>query len=263
MPETPSSWFDEEVEAYERTRPSYPDEAFAEFVSFLREGGLAAPFDVLEIGPGTGKATASLIAGGMRVTAVEPGANMTAFLRKKFAGKPLDVMHARFEDAALRDASFDAVLSATSFGWVDEAVRLVKSHRVLRDGGALAVLDTMQIASDVDRGFFERCFPIYVKHRPDEQRSVQQTEHEVTPPVLKQLRENRLFSDVRLYRYRWDRTYPTAQYADLVRSYSNTQMMPREQREALISDLCTLIDAEFDGYVVRPLVITLALGRNR
>ncbi len=68
---------------------------------------------------------------------------------------------------------------------------------------------------------------------------------------------------MRLHRFRHDQTYPTDQYADLVRSYSNTQMMPREQREALIADLCALIDAEFDGYVVRPLVITLILARKR
>jgi hypothetical protein len=65
-----------------------------------------------------------------------------------------------------------------------------------------------------------------------------------------------------MYRYRWDQTYPTEMYADLVRSYSNTQAMPRDQREALIADLCALIDAEFDGYVIRPLIVTLVAGRK-
>jgi len=262
MAEPPSSWFDEEVEAYERARPSYPAALFHEIVAFLHEGGLAAPFGALEIGPGTGKATSSLVEHGFRVTAVEPGANMTAFLRRKFTGAPVDVVHARFEDAALA-GPFDAVVSATSFSWIAEDVRLVKSHRVLRDGGALAVIDTMQIASSADRGFFERCFPIYLKYRPDEKSPVVQGEHDVTPPALPDIAQSTLFADVRLHRHRHDQTYPTDLYADLVRSYSNTQMMPREQREALIADLCALIDAEFDGYVVRPLVITLILARKR
>jgi hypothetical protein len=34
-------------------------------------------------------------------------------------------------------------------------------------------------------------------------------------------------------------------------------------REALIDDLCALIDGEYDGYVVRPLVVTLLMGRRR
>ncbi|MEX0751291.1 MAG: class I SAM-dependent methyltransferase [Dehalococcoidia bacterium] len=257
----PTSWFDQEVAAYERARPSYPDALFEDLIAYLRAGGCDAPFDAIEIGPGTGKATASLIDRGFRVTAVEPGANMAAFLREKFAGKPLDVVHARFEDATLPDSSFDAVVSATSFGWVDKDVRLTKSSRLLRARGVLAVIGTEQIASDVDGGFFERCFPIYLRYRPNEENRPLPGE-DVTPSVLEEVEASGLFGSVRLHRYRWDQTYPTDQYADLVRSYSNTQMMPRDEKEALIADLCALIDAEFDGYVVRPLVMTLVVGRK-
>jgi SAM-dependent methyltransferase len=263
MNDAPASWFDEEVGAYERARPSYPDAAFDALVGYLGESEITPPFDAVEIGPGSGKATKSLLQHGFRITATEPGENMSAFLRKKFSGDArLEVVHARFEDARLPDSAFDAVVSATSFGWVDERVRLPKSHALLRDYGVLAVIDTMQIASGADRGFFERCFPIYLKHRPGENITIAKTEHDVVPPALSEITGSALFADVRLRRYRWDQTYPTDVYADLVRSYSNTQMMPREAREALIADLCVLIDEEFNGYVVRPLVITVVLGRK-
>ena len=53
-----------------------------------------------------------------------------------------------------------------------------------------------------------------------------------------------------------------AEYADLMRSYSGTQAMEPPQQEAMISDVCGLIDAEFGGSITRPLVITLSLGRR-
>jgi hypothetical protein len=71
-----------------------------------------------------------------------------------------------------------------------------------------------------------------------------------------------LFDDVTLHRYRWDQTYPTADYADLMRSYANSQMMESDAREALIAEVCQVIDAEYGGSVTRPLVMTLSMGRR-
>lgn len=255
--------FEQEVEAYDRARPTYPDALFDDLVSYLREAGFSKPFDAVEIGSGTGKATSSLLAHGFRVTAVEHGERMATFLREKFAGdEGLSVINARFEDAALPEAAFDAVVSATAFHWIAPDVRLVKSHRLLRDGGLLAIIDTNQVASEVDRGFFDRCLPIYRRYRPDEKHHATPGAEDVVPDVYGEIVDSALFDDVRLTRYRWDQTYPTQQYANLVRSYQRTQLQPRDEREALIADLCELIDREFDGYVVRPLVITLVAGRT-
>jgi hypothetical protein len=153
-------------------------------------------------------------------------------------------------------------VSATAFHWIDPTVRLVKAHRVLRDGGAIGIIDTNQIASPADRGFFDACFPIYLRYRPDEKNHALFGE-DVVPDIHAEIEASPLFDDVRLHRYRWDQRYPTAMYADLVRSYGRSQTMPRDEREALIADLSHLIDTDFDGYVVRPLVITLVLGRKQ
>jgi len=258
------SWFDDAVDSYERARPAYPDDLFDDLVRYLRAGGQGAQgASVLEIGSGTGKATASLLDRGMIVTGVEPGENMSRFLRRKFSDDSrFRVMHGRLEDVSLAADAFDAVVSATALHWVDPSVRLVKTQRVLREGGVLAVVDTNQIASTVDRDFFERCFPIYLRYRPDEQRT-ELPGADITPSVLEEIVGSSMFASQQLHRYRWDQTYSTAAYADLVRSYSNTQMMSPESREGLITDLCALIDKEFDGYVVRPLVISLVLARKR
>ncbi len=218
---------------------------------------------MLEIRAGTGKATRSLLARGARVVAIEIGGRLAAFLEQKlspeFAAR-LRVINDSFEECDVEPESFGVVASATAFHWIDPAVRLQKSHDVLRPGGVIAIIGTNQIRSDADRGFFERTFPIYLKYRPDEQNTELPGE-DVVPSEYDEIERSGLFADVTLRRYRWDQTYSTADYADLVRSYANTQMMPESDREGLIGDLCRVIDDEYDGSVTRPLVVTLTLGR--
>src|SRR3981189_2596639 len=65
---------------YERVRPTYPEELFADLVGIT---GMHARSSVLEVGCGTGQATRSLAALGCSVTAVEPGADMAALARHR------------------------------------------------------------------------------------------------------------------------------------------------------------------------------------
>jgi SAM-dependent methyltransferase len=263
-PEQERLAFDQVPEIYDRVRPAYPDQAFDDIFSYLREKLPAHEPSVLEIGPGTGKATRSLLKRGARVVAIEIGPQLAAFLERKlspeFPGQ-LHVINDSFEECDVGRQSFDVVASATALHWIDPAIRMQKSHDVLRPGGAIAIIGTNQIRSDVDRGYFERTFPIYVKYRPDEQQTEVPGE-DVVPSEYDEIEKSGLFVDVMLRRYRWDQTYSTEDYADLVRSYANTQMMPEEPREALIADLCRVIDEEYGGSVTRPLVVTLTLGRR-
>ena len=250
--------FDRVPEIYDRVRPTYPDALFDELFAHL---STEQP-SVVEIGAGTGKATGSLLQRGARVTAVEIGANLARFLRDKFAGdERLDVINDPFEDAELAPAAFDLVFAATAFHWVDPAVRYVKSHDLLRLGGVLAVVSTNQIRSDADHGYFARVQPLYRRYYPDEEAPDVPGE-DVVPAELGEMQSGGLFEDVTLHRYRWDQTYTSAQYGDLVRSYANTQAMERSKAESLIAELCRVIDDEFGGSMVRPLVMTLTMGRK-
>lgn len=48
-----------------------------------------------------------------------------------------------------------------------------------------------------------------------------------------------------------------AEYRQLLLSYSGTQMMTEQARDGLLNEIENLINAEFDGTVTRPLVVTL------
>lgn len=257
--QSPGLAFDAVPEIYDRIRPSYPDALFSELFSRFGDD-----VRILESGPGTGQATASLIAHGAHVTAVEPGPHMADFLSQKFAGNAqIEVINAKFEDAPIATQlvdPYDVIFAATSFHWVDPEVRLHKAHDALRPGGAIAIVGTNQVRSDADHGYFVACQPIYKKYYPWDKAPDVPTAEDLVPAEFHEIADSNLFGQPELHRYPWDQTYTTAEYGDLVRSYSVTNMMEPEAREGLVGDLCALADREFGGFVTRPLVITLTLA---
>src|SRR5260370_36469389 len=72
--------FNEVPQLYDRVRPTYPDELFADLAAIT---GMDRRSSVLEVGCGTGQATRSLAALGYPVTAIEPGAGMAALARQR------------------------------------------------------------------------------------------------------------------------------------------------------------------------------------
>ncbi len=134
MTESYGAVFDTVAAEYERHRPTYPDELVDRA---CEAGGLAAGDRVLEIGCGTGQLTRSLVARGLRVTAVEPGQNLVALARRIGAG--VEFVNSRFEDAELADP-FSAVFCASAFHWLDPDVSWGKVARSLAPGGVLSLI---------------------------------------------------------------------------------------------------------------------------
>ncbi|WP_307841232.1 class I SAM-dependent methyltransferase [Streptomyces endocoffeicus] len=135
--------FNEVAEVYDRVRPGYPDELFADLVAIT---GMDERSSVLEVGCGTGQATRSLAALGCSVTAVEPGREMAALARRRLATFPnVDVETSTFEEWDDRGARFDALVVASSWHWVDPSIGRRRAHDVLRPGGRLALLGNVVV----------------------------------------------------------------------------------------------------------------------
>ena len=93
---------------------------------------------VLDLGAGTGKLTANLVAQGASVVAVEPDPAMVAELRRVLPA--VDAMLGTAEAIPLPAASVDAVLAGNALHWFDMAVAEPEIARVLTPGGILAGL---------------------------------------------------------------------------------------------------------------------------
>ncbi|WP_030059314.1 MULTISPECIES: class I SAM-dependent methyltransferase [Streptomyces] len=127
-----ASSFGAAAAAYAEHRPDYAQAA-------VRWALAAAPGPrVLDLGAGTGKLTAGLVASGAEVLAVEPDPAMLAELRRSLPG--VRALAGSAEAIPLPDGSVDAVLSGNAMHWFDMAVAGPEIARVLAPGGVLAGL---------------------------------------------------------------------------------------------------------------------------
>jgi SAM-dependent methyltransferase len=112
--------FNEVPELYDRVRPSYPSELFGDLVAIT---GVDGKSSVLEVGCGTGQATAALAALSGSVTAVEPGVAMAALARQRLVGDDnASVETSTFEQWDDAGRRFELVVAASSWHWVDPTV---------------------------------------------------------------------------------------------------------------------------------------------
>jgi SAM-dependent methyltransferase len=123
--------FGSAVGVYARARPGYPAEA----VEWLA-GAPAAR--VLDVGAGTGKLAAALVAAGHDVLAVEPDEAMRAAFARALPA--VEVRAGSAERLPFGDGSFDVVTAGQSFHWFDRPRALPELARVLRTGGRLAAV---------------------------------------------------------------------------------------------------------------------------
>ncbi|MFI0790235.1 class I SAM-dependent methyltransferase [Streptomyces lydicus] len=127
-----SSSFGAAAAAYAEHRPDYAQAA-------VRWALDPAPGPrVLDLGAGTGKLTATLVASGVDVIAVEPDPEMLAELRRALPA--VRALPGSAEAIPLPDGSVDAVLAGNAMHWFDMAVAGPEIARVLAPGGVLAGL---------------------------------------------------------------------------------------------------------------------------
>lgn len=115
------STFNEDVLNYDRSRPCYPEQVYADIFAYT---GIDETSKALEIGIGTGQATPPFLRKGCAVTAIELGSKLAVFSREKFAGcLSLQIIESDFMQCALPESHYDLIYSATAFHWLPQEQR--------------------------------------------------------------------------------------------------------------------------------------------
>jgi SAM-dependent methyltransferase len=130
--------FNEVAVEYDRNRPAYPDVLVDQACELA---GIGEGSRVLEIGCGTGQLTRSLLARGLRVSAIEPGDQLIRIAEENLKdAEDVEFIHARLEDMQLPRQSYEAVFSASAIHWVDPDLGWRKIADALAPGGTLALI---------------------------------------------------------------------------------------------------------------------------
>lgn len=243
--------FDEIIPLYDKIRPDYPEELFNDVFALCNSGA------ALEIGAGTGKATAPLLIKGFTVTAVEISPNMSGYLRERFNKyKDFRVFTSTFEDAPLEDDAYELVMAASAFHWLDATLACPKVRRILRDKGLFALLryNFMRDGFDGEEkihtakrdyyyGYFNKPCP------PPEPRDAAQllTREQNRRNFGFEAMEDYGFRDVEMRLYNKSLDYTAADYLALLETMSDYRLLPDENKKHISDAVYNTIGDESRG----------------
>ena len=229
---------------YDRYRPRYPDQLVDDVVAMLPGRR------VLEVGAGTGIATAAFAARGMAVACVEPDPEMAAVLSAKLtADADLSVVVATFEDwPAARPADapgFDGLISGQAWHWTDPETHWTHAGAALRSGGVMALFwndddfADPRIAPAITTAYGPRGIgirPIHEKPAPStEPDNIVIRPREGWPEAHAELDE--YFTDLRTHRYHWTRRMSVVDYVAQLNTTSAHLVLPPEVRDDMTAEL--------------------------
>jgi SAM-dependent methyltransferase len=250
--------FGREAARYERSRPTYPAALVDAVV-----GPAGRPLSVLDVGCGTGIASRLLAGRGAQVLGVELNAGMASIAEQH--GTSVEV--AAFESWDPAGRSFDRVISAQAWHWLDPAVSTAKAASLLRPGGQLCIFWS-------------------VGHHPDDLADALQSVYQRVlpgqhPPVVVGYAANRagaptagagmvtgalaaceMLADPQLATFPWARTYTRDQWLDQLLSHSDHIALDAAVRADLFAEIGGTID-QFGGRFQMAYVTVLVSAARR
>lgn len=249
--------FGNDAARYDRARPRYPDELIARIVT-------AAPGpSLLDVGIGTGIEARQLIAAGCDVVGVDPDERMAA--RARAHGVAVEIASFERWDAAGR--TFDGVVSAQAWHWIDPLAGARKAAEVLPPGGLFAAFwNVADIPPEVAAAFaavYERVAPDGLglgAYRRDG--SMIDGYGAILDKAADGLSAAGGFARPDRWRLDWDHHYSRDAWLDVLPTQGGNTSMPAEQLQALLRETGRVIDALGGGFTAHYGTLALVARRE-
>jgi SAM-dependent methyltransferase len=255
--------FDQDALLYDKARPGYPDAVFKDIIAF---SDIAKSGSILEIGCGTGQATLPFARRGYSIHCIELGAGLAAVARRNLAPYPkVQVSVGNFEDYPLQETSFELVISATAFHWIDPDVGYRKVAQVLRPGGVIALFWNKPVQTQLGGDFAETVQDVYKRIVPEMASRFPGLLHPdlVSTPVKDEIDRSGFFGDVTVLKYYWNAEYTSKAYIELLNTYSDHLNLPKKARTRLYDGIEGLIESEYGGHVIKEYLSILYLAHRK
>ena len=247
---------------YDRVRPDYPDPLYR---AVRKQCEPIAARSVLEVGAGTGMATRRLLEWGpSAVLALEPDVRFKPQLddlARQHAPR-LQVRHQSFEEAPLSPGTFDVILCATSFHWLDPEQRVQRMADLLSPGGLVVLL--WNVFQDMSRrDSFHEATAALLSELGDSPSGAPDS----LPFALR--REQRAeefkaggFELIDYVDSHWTLTLDPTEVGLLYETFSSIQQLGEPQRLTLLEKLKSIAETEFEGKVERHMTSVCYLFRR-
>lgn len=241
--------FDVVADLYDDARPDYPHQLIEDIISISK---IASNGFILEVGSGSGQATAAFADKGYFVHCVEPGKNLADIAKKKFSDNPKITFEIEFfEKTTPKEGAYDLVISATAFHWVPSEQGYLLTARALKAGGTIALFWNMHPELDPDA--YEALRNIYKEHVPSIHSSMYRRDKHSAKEEAKggeeEINKSGFFEPANVKYYHWSQEYTSEQYTKLLNTYANYQNLDDSVREDFFKKVRGIIDTRFEGKI--------------
>lgn len=244
--------FDRVAAAYDAQRSGYPRDLFADIMTIAR---LRRGDHVLEVGCGSGQATAGFAAEGLQVIGVDPGAALIELAERKFSDtNAVRFQVAAFEEWPLDGRKFHLVAAAQSWHWLQEGLAFKKAADALVPDGCLSIFGHTPAWSTE---LIERLRPVYAQLAPELWGPPPEAWYLPEGPLPALFTASGCFERPERRSYRWRRTYDSGSFAAYLGTRSDHLRLPQGRRNELLQSvqvaLPDLVEADWvtNLYVAR------------
>ncbi len=247
-----SERFDAVADAYERHRPTYPQDLIDHVISLTH---LPPTGKILEIGCGTGQATRLFAQRGHSIHCIEPGKNLAQAAAEQLRNFPgVSFERVRFEEWQEQEVAFDLVISAQAFHWVSPAIGYPKIARTLKPEGFLALFWNMY--PGLTNAIADELQWVYQERAPELANRREEIIEEVIQQRAKSIAESGCFGPVSIQQFPWSVRYATQDYLGLLNTYSDHLRLSEQTRHHLLDGVAEVINRN-GGIFERPYLSVL------